>query len=81
MRYVCSVCRCISVYVQCAMDMKVSCTWMHADCHVCGGPVCGKCVCTYIPCGTFGECLLYVENLPVVDAVDEGLPCGPGTCT
>lgn len=60
---------CISVYVQCAMDRKVSCTWMHVGCLVCGGSVCAKCVCTYVLWGTFGECLSCVENLPVVDAV------------
>lgn len=41
MRYIHSMCRCLSVYVQCAMDMKVSCIQMHTDCLVCGGSVCG----------------------------------------
>lgn len=62
------------------MDMKVSCIWMHTDCLVCGGSVCG--VSVYISCVVrLGECLLYVENLPVVDAVYEGVPCVPGMCT
>lgn len=42
---------------------------------------CLWCVCLYILFGTFRECQLYVANLPVVDAVYEGMPCVPGMCT
>lgn len=69
-RYVYSVCRCVSVYVQCALDLKHA---LYVDacglCPICGGSVCGGCVCVCTPCGPFVERLLYVENLPEVAAV------------
>lgn len=44
-------------------------------CLVRGRSVCGVCVCIYTLCDAFVKCLLYVENLPVVNGVYV-----PGVC-